>query len=68
MSLHENVSDCFASAVRFQEALAEIARGRTDNGRPLGGERARQIAREALLDRGRDWSPNYNDGEDRDLD
>lgn len=39
----------------FVKALALIARGRTDNGRPLAGERARQIAREALVKKGRDW-------------
>jgi len=56
MSLHEHMSDCFKSAVCFQEALAEIARGRKDNGRALGGEIARQIARTALTERNRDWS------------
>ena len=56
MSLHEHVNDCFATAVRFQDALVEIARGRWDNGRPLAAETARQIARKALTDRGRGWS------------
>jgi hypothetical protein len=56
MSLHEHVSDCFKTAVRFQEALIEIARGRKDNGRALGGETARQLARRALTDMGRSSS------------
>ena len=42
--------------VLFQEALAEIARGRPDCGRPLGGEKSRQIARQALTERGHNWS------------
>ena len=37
------------------EALERIARGRTDNGRPLSAETARQIARDALLRVERDW-------------
>lgn len=37
------------------EALVEIARGRRDNGRPLGGEDARQIARKALVAMEIDW-------------
>lgn len=36
-------------------ALREIARGRPDCGRPLGGEVARQIARRTLLGIGEDW-------------
>jgi phage-related minor tail protein len=40
----------------FFDALAKIAQGRTDNGRPLGGEDARQIARQVLISRGYDWS------------
>ena len=56
MSLHEHVNDCFKTAVRFQEALTEIARGRKDNGRALGGETARQIARKAMTDMNRSWS------------
>lgn len=39
----------------FERALAKIARGRTDNGRPLAGEAARQIAREALTQHDREW-------------
>ena len=56
MSLREHVSDCFKTAVCFQEALAKIARGRTDNGLPLARETARQIARKAMTDMGRSWS------------
>ncbi|KKL23186.1 hypothetical protein LCGC14_2427920 [marine sediment metagenome] len=39
----------------FKKALQLIARGRTDNGRPLAAERSRQIAREALIKRRMDW-------------
>lgn len=51
-----NISDYFATAKRFQEALVTIARGRTDNGRPLGGRTAQEVARLALIDRDRSWS------------
>mgnify|MGYP003145000328 CR=1 FL=1 len=43
-------------AAHFTEALAVIAKGRTDNGRPLAAEVARQTARRALLAGGRDWN------------
>ena len=56
MSLREHMSDCFKTAVHFQKALAKIARGRQDNGRPLGGETAREIARKAMVDMNRSWS------------
>lgn len=56
MSLHENVSDCFATAVCFQTALAKIARGREDCGKPINAEAARQIARKAMIERDRSWS------------
>jgi hypothetical protein len=36
-------------------ALAEIAHGRRDCGRPLEGEAARQLARRALLAEGETW-------------
>lgn len=35
--------------------LGEIARGRMDNGNPLGGETSRQMAREAFGRCGLDW-------------
>lgn len=35
--------------------LGEIARGRKDNGRPLGGETARQMARECLDSLDLEW-------------
>lgn len=38
------------------KALTQIARGRTDNGRPLGGPKAQGIARDALSDVSLDWS------------
>lgn len=37
-------------------AISKIAKGRLDNGRPLGGEAARQIARDALIECGMDWT------------
>lgn len=60
MSLRENVGECFRVAVSFQDALARIARGREDCGRPLSGEAARQIARQVLIDNNRDWSDRTN--------
>lgn len=44
------------AAANFIEALSVIAKGRTDNGRPLAAEVARQTARHALLARGWDWN------------
>lgn len=38
------------------KALTEIARGRTDNGRALGGSTAQFIARDALSLVNLDWS------------
>ena len=38
------------------DALATIARGRVDCGRPLAGEDARQIARRALIKVGHSWN------------
>jgi ABC-type arginine transport system permease subunit len=38
-------------------ALRTIARGRTDCGRALAAEKARQIARECLVAIGEDWRP-----------
>lgn len=38
------------------EALARIAEGRHDNGRPLAAETARQAARDALIGIGRTWT------------
>jgi hypothetical protein len=43
-------------ARRLIVALAKIARGRTDNGRPLGGLDAQIIARGACVDLGIDWN------------
>lgn len=37
-------------------ALAEIARGRTNCGRPLAAEKARGIARKALVAAGMEWT------------
>lgn len=63
MSLHEHVSDCFKTAVCFQDALAKIARGRTDNGRALDGRIAQEVARKAMTDMGRSWSVKDTIGE-----
>lgn len=38
-----------------KEALRTIAGGRHDNGRPLGAELSRQVARKALTDLGVGW-------------
>jgi hypothetical protein len=35
-------------ALRYRRVLQEIARGRVDNGRPLGAETSRQLARTVL--------------------
>lgn len=41
---------------RALKTLAQdIAHGRTDNGRPLGGEKVRQMARDVLTAHGIDW-------------
>ena len=37
------------------DALAKIARGGEDGGSPLGGEKARQLARGAMIELGLDW-------------
>lgn len=37
------------------DALRKIARGRTDCGRPLGGETARKLARDVLFDTQINW-------------
>jgi len=53
--LVKDVSDAFRASVRFAEVLGEIARGRSDNGRPLPAETARQMAREVLDEQGFRW-------------
>jgi hypothetical protein len=46
-------------ARHFAEVLRKIAHGRTDNGRPLNSETARQMARTVLIDRGGyTWTPD----------
>lgn len=37
------------------DALAQIARGDVNGGSPLGGEKARQLARGAMIELGLDW-------------
>lgn len=44
-----------AEVDRYRDILAAIARGRTDNGRPLAGARAQTMARAILAEWGRDW-------------
>lgn len=39
----------------YEATLQRIAQGRTDNGRPMASERARQICRETLSDWGVRW-------------
>lgn len=46
---------------KYQDALAEIAKGRTDCGRPLGGEVARQLARKILTEQGLGWNSSVSD-------
>lgn len=50
----------FAAAINGHNemavALSKIALGRTDCGRPLGGEDARQMARGVLIALGLDWN------------
>ena len=41
---------------RIYFALARIAKGNPNGGRPLASETARQIAREALVETGLGWS------------
>ena len=45
------------------EALASIARGRRDCGRPLGGETSRQIARMTLAAIDHPWKETSNAAE-----
>jgi hypothetical protein len=40
----------------FESALAKIAAGRLDNGRPLGGATAQDIARSCLFATGTSWT------------
>lgn len=56
MSLRENVTQAFDGHNVFAVALSKIALGRDDNGRPLAGETARQLARDALIERKLDWN------------
>lgn len=51
----EDVKTAFANHNRFVEALGRIARGRSDNGRPLAAEIARQMAREVMDECGVHW-------------
>ena len=45
-------------------ALKKISRGRPDNGRPLGGEFTRQLARKVLTDAGVGWALKMEPGDE----
>lgn len=49
------VASATAEIVVMRLALMEIARGRTDNGRPIAAETARQNARDVLTALKVDW-------------
>ena len=54
----EDVKTCFRNHNRFAEVLGQIAHGRTDCGRPLAAEIARQMARDVLVECDINaWSP-----------
>lgn len=56
MSLKENIAAAIEGPNVLAVALSKIARGRTDCGRPIAAEAARQLARGALTDLGLDWT------------
>lgn len=56
MGFREDVPRAFDGHNVFAVALSKIAKGRGDNGRALGGETARQLARDALIERKLDWN------------
>ncbi len=49
------VVDKLLDAMPLRNSLARIARGRTNSGDPLDGEKARQLARTAMTELGLDW-------------
>ena len=49
-------------AVGLLETVRSIAQGRTDNGKPLAAETARQLARAALVAAGERWTRPAADG------
>jgi hypothetical protein len=51
----EDVKAAFRNHNKFLEVLGKIARGREDCGRPLGGETARQMARDVMIECGVRW-------------
>lgn len=55
MTVRENINAAISGHNALAVALSRIAHGRTDNGRPLGGETARRLARDALIALGMDW-------------
>lgn len=56
MSLRENVVAAIDGHNKLAVALSKIALGHIDDGKPLAGEEARQLARSAILDLGMDWN------------
>lgn len=56
MSMRDSVVAAVNGHNLLAVAISKIAKGRVDNGRPLSGEDARQIARSALIELGLDWS------------
>lgn len=62
MSLHDNIRDAIHGHNRMREVLAEIARGRPDNGRPLAAKTSRQMARSVLIELNLKWTREDIDG------
>ena len=56
MSLHESIGAAIDGHNKLAVALSKIALGRTDCGRPLAAEAARQLARDAIIESGMDWN------------
>lgn len=50
----EDARPCFGNP-KLVEVLGKIARGRTDCGRPIAAETARQMARDVMLECGVHW-------------
>jgi hypothetical protein len=54
-TLRKNVTEAISGHNAMALALAQIARGRPDGGRPISSEDARQLARGTLTNLGMDW-------------
>lgn len=55
-ALAERANTLAEENAAFHEVLTRLARGRFDNGRPLGGQLAREACRRVLLLHGYGWS------------